>query len=313
MLNLSVKIMFISLISIAFLHAENMPQDLESIIKSIKSSNLYYDKVSSFDDKQIIAPLDFKRLSYNNENELLQAIKTTTDDNRTYQNKLSKLKKENNDFCSVFFDDLNNFKNIKIKEPISKNVPYGDEKFKKTMGYCYDMGMDLFFNVYRYDGIESSPRTDNMIKPISYTLYKTNLLGENNLLLFQNYHDPKYVPNPKPIQILKAGYILNNDMCKSALKDDFDILKDRKILSKTAGINPDNDGVYYDIINYKGKDYIFVAINLFDFVKIYLEHDFPNNPVDNYDFDNVKCLRTIFFDKENRDLLFNKRRTQWLH
>ena len=75
--------MFIFLISIAFLHAENMPQDLESIIKSIKSSNLYYDKVSSFDDKQIIAPLDFKRLSYNNENELLQAIKTTTDDNNT--------------------------------------------------------------------------------------------------------------------------------------------------------------------------------------------------------------------------------------
>lgn len=298
-MNLSVKIMFIFLISIAFLHAENMPQDLESIIKSIKSSNLHYDKVGSFDDEQIVAPLNFKRLSYDNENELLQAIKTTTDDNKTYQNKLSKLKKENNDFCSVFFDDLKSFKNIKIKEPISKNVFYEDEKFKKTMGYCYDMGMDLFFNVYRYDGIEFSPRTDNMIKPISYTLYETNLLGENNLLLFQNYHDPKYVLNPKPIQILKAGYILNNDMCKSALKKDFDILKDRKILSKTAGINPDNDGVYYDIINYKGKDYIFKVINLVSLMDIYLENDFPNNPVDYYDFDNVKCLRTFFFDKEN--------------
>lgn len=122
------------------------------------------------------------------------------------------------------------------------------------MGYCYYMGMDWYFEGNRF----YEHNDFNMHKPISYTLYKTNLLGENNLFLMQEIQIP-FNDDTNETYGGYMTYLLNDGLCKTALEDKkFDIFKDRKFIGGLyhASSTLLDDNEFFGIIKYKGNDYV---------------------------------------------------------
>ena len=268
------KIALFSAFCGVFASANEIPKPVKDAIEFIKSPDrIYYDETLTFGDEKIFTPMHYGLSPQ--KDKLLDVIKVKIDNNKTYQEKLSKLKQNNEDFCGNFFDDLKEFKNIEIKKPLVKDVPYSDETFRFYMDKCYYMGLDWYSGEYQhwneYDR-EFSP--ESMIKPYSYTLYETNFAGADNLLLIQNFD---YYRDNETKYTYSNIVVINTDVCYSvfkSLKDskDFNMFKHRKIIGEeTADFKWGLYDEYYfhhidsnrnfNILNYKGQDYILSIFN----------------------------------------------------
>ena len=268
------KLVLLSMVCGAFAVAEEIPQPLKDLIKSMESPRFYYDTMLTFGDKKIFTPMKHT-IVY--PSKVYEAVKESIDNNATYQKQLAELRKQDEDFCENFFNDLKEFKNIEVKKPLFKEVPYHDKDFRYAMGDCYYMGLDWYSGDHRFHlpyNLEFSPNT--MIKPYSYTLYETNFAGKDNLLLIQNFD---YFNKYRRADDTKfSGYsntvVVNNDMCESVFEslnnpNDFNVFKDRKIVGGEKAytklgiydeycIDTNDFNNNLNIINYKGQDYIFI-------------------------------------------------------
>ena len=293
------KIALLSMVCGVFAGANEIPNNIKRVIKSINSAEVYYDTVSTIGDNHFFTPMF--NVGIDNKKQASEAIKNNIDNNKTYQTKISELKAKNEDFCGNFYEDLKEFKNMEIKKPLFKEVTYDNHDFRKVMGQCYYMGMDWVLLSYNAYGVKSNGHlgASGMDKPHSYTIYSTNFLGENNLFLIQNYTDTISIdhglttPNKAPIK--KTFTVLNINLCESVFKslgnsNNFNIFKDRKVIDEIIPT------IHQDptIITYKGQDYIFGYFDDKEHTIVTLESGFPESPYSGYDLEDLKCNRTYW-------------------
>ena len=102
--------------------------------------------------------------------------------------KMKKDKLKYGDFCKNFYDDLFEFKNIKVIEPLVYMVDYNNTILKKQMGKCHDMGME-----YTQEGIYFL--LDKEFDPSSYSLWLADLkkTGEKKLLFGQHTRSQNFI------------------------------------------------------------------------------------------------------------------------
>lgn len=288
------KTMILSMFCSAFLGAEEIPDFVKKVAQSIKPIEFYHDDMLTFGDNSFFTPMIDKHI--NTKEEAIEAYKTKIDENKTYRSKISELKAKNENFCEIFFEDLKELRDITIKKPLFKEVAYDNHDFRKAMGSCYYMGFDWVLLSYRYDGVKLTPNIGNREKPFSYTLYETNFLGKDNLLLEQNYFKSFEVDRDGlKAEKHKALTVLNKDLCHSVFKsfhnpNDYNMLKDRKVVDETILYHYENP----IIMTYKGQDYIFGYYEDKENIDLYLKNGLNESPYSGFGSEDTKCVRTYW-------------------
>ena len=198
--------------------------------------------------------------------------------------KMKKDKLKYGDFCKNFYDDLFEFKNIKVIEPLVYMVDYNNTILKEQMGKCHDMGME-----YTQEGIYFL--LDKEFDPSSYSLWLADLkkTGEKKLLFGQHTRSQNFI----------YMYILDKNKCKviprekirSSQKDIF------RIYEETFQVQGDTSDDSLRLVEYKGEDYLLRTTNYINEIRINLYGQI-------FDIDrNVnlpECTKTYYISKGER-------------
>jgi len=174
------------------------------------------------------------------------------DHNKTLLLEFNEQKAKYGDFCQAFYDDLFEYKNIKVIEPILKGVDYNNSKLQEEMGACHEMGMELSFRTHGlYGKILSSPIIEEpSFWPSKFSLWKTDFNKDGNEeLLFATY-GRRFDKSPE-------FYILDKNLCEKAIsKKGFDTRFDRVFLDWTQQSGPQKNLFEVMFVKYKNKKYL---------------------------------------------------------
>lgn len=273
---------------------QNSPIILKKMIEEAKTSEASYGNKYSFDSRKLSDP---RINQFKSKDEIEAQIKISIEKNATFQKKLKKLSEKYGNFCEDFYLDLKNYKNIEIIEPIADKVSYYDDTFKKAMGACYYMGMDWYIERFDIRGLKSTPEITSLIKPIYYSLWEVDFMGDDNLLLVQWYEQDRSKNGKRKAS---AAYILNKEQCQKAISADyaFRILKDRKIERKNDWFNMvENDKDNWWVIRYKKRNYILETKKITDVsVILYSNIDTGIGMGNGSDYSRIKCRRNFLMN-----------------
>lgn len=274
------------------LTSQNVPIVLKKMIEEAKTSEVSYGNKYYFDGEELSDP---RVNPFKTKDEIEAQIKISIEQNATFQNRLKKLSEKYGNFCKDFYSDLKKYKNIEIIEPVADKVPYHHDTFKKTMGACYYMGMDWYIERFDIRGRQYDPKITSLIKPMYYSLWEVDFMGDDNLLLVQWYEQDRSKNGKRKAS---AAYILNKEQCQKAISANhaFRILEDRRIKRKNDWFNMvENDKDNWWIIRYKKRNYILETKKITDVIVIlYSNIDTGIGMGDDSDYSRIKCRRKFF-------------------